>query len=382
MFGSAPEGEPVKTALYDLHLEIGGKIVPFAGYALPVQYKESIINNHLHVRENAGLFDVSHMGQINIYGKDALNFLETLVPSDLLSLENNHMKLSCLTNPTGGIIDDCIITKKPSHVYMVVNGACKFKDLDHMKAQLQSFAKGKSDVRIEYLPDTRSLVALQGPKAALALSRIIPSSYPLNKLLFMTTDNIKVAGVDCWVSRCGYTGEDGFEISIPQGHAVAVTKQILAQPEVQPAGLGVRDSLRLEAGLCLYGHDLSDNITPVQANLTWLIGKRRREKGGFLGSDIIRKELKDGPPIKRVGLVVEKGAPAREGAEILDSQGNPIGHVTSGTVSPSLKKAIAMGYVKSSFAKTDTPVQVKVRGKTNPAVVSKMPFVPTKYFKP
>jgi len=376
--GSGAEEQLLKTALYDLHLEIGGKVVPFAGYALPVQYKESIINNHLHVREKAGLFDVSHMGQINLYGKDAMKFLETLVPSDLLSLGDNQMKLSCFTNAKGGIIDDCIITKKPSHVYMVVNGACKQKDLEHMKAQLE---KSKLDVKIEYLPDTRSLIALQGPKAAEALSRLIPSSFNLNKFPFMTTANIKVAGVECWVSRCGYTGEDGFEISIPKDHAVAVTKKILDQPEVQPSGLGVRDSLRLEAGLCLYGHDLNDEISPIQAQLSWLIGKRRRDKGGFLGSDLILRELKDGPKMKRVGLTVEKGAPAREGAEILDEKGNNIGTVTSGTVSPSLKKAIAMGYINSASSKTGTPIQVKVRGKNGAAVVTKMPFVPTKYHK-
>jgi len=300
----------------------------------------------------------------------------------LLSAKPNQMKLSVLLTDKGGIIDDCIITNKDNHVYMVVNGACKEKDLEHMRARLAEFnQKNKAAVKIEYLADTRSLLALQGPKAAEVLSMYLPPSFQLSKLEFMTTVDTKVNGIECWVSRCGYTGEDGFEISVASKNAESLMTTLLKSNAVHPAGLGVRDSLRLEAGLCLYGHDLSEDISPVEAGLTWLIGKRRRENGGFLGYDTIRKQLRDGVSRKRVGFMVEKGAPAREGAEVKTLSGETVGTVTSGTFSPSLKKPVAMGYISSSHSESGTPVHLVVRGRPSEGSVVKMPFVPTRYYK-
>jgi len=370
-----------KTALYDLHVELGGKMVPFAGYLLPVQYSDGVINSHLHCRKSCSLFDVSHMGQLRLTGKNRLEYLETLVPSDLFQLKANQGRLSVLTNQNGGIIDDCVITNRENHVYMVVNAGCKDKDIAHMKSALSHFnSKNKSDVKMEYIQD-RSLLALQGPYAASVLSRHIPSNFDISKLEFMYQANIKVDGIDCIVTRCGYTGEDGFEISVPSKDAITLMQNLLKNKEVLAAGLGVRDSLRLEAGLCLYGHELNESISPVEAQLSWLIGKRRKEKGGFLGHANIMKIIQDGPKRKRVGLIVSKGAPAREETEIQDTDGLKIGHVTSGTFSPSLKKAISMGYVSSSHAEPGTKISVVVRGKPLEAEIVKIPFVPTNYYK-
>eukprot|EP00808_Paulinella_micropora_P022938 g26448.t1 len=368
---------PLKTALYDAHVELGGKMVDFAGYWLPVQYKDGVMESHNFVRESAGLFDVSHMGQVKLHGADRVAFLESLVPSDLTILHENQARLSVFTNAKGGIIDDCIITRKRDFLGLVVNGACKHKDLAHMKEQLKS--RKTMDVAIEYVED-RSLLALQGPRAAQILEKLTGKS--VADLEFMYSADMKVAGVNAWVTRCGYTGEDGFEISVPDKDAVAVMHKILACEGVRPAGLGVRDSLRLEAGLCLYGHDLNDDISPIEASLNWLIGKRRRAEGGFLGSDVILDQLKNGVQRKRVGLVIEAGAPAREGAKIVSPETQQeIGFITSGTFSPSLKQKIAMGYIDKASSKSGTKVAVNVRGKVNPATVSKMPFVEAKYYK-
>lgn len=357
-------------------------MVPFAGYALPVQYKESILNSHHHVRTKAGLFDVSHMGQLRIHGEKRLEFLESLVPSDLHLLERNQGRLSILTNENGGIIDDCVITRKEGHVYMVINAGCKDKDLKHMCAQLKLFnEKHGSDVAIEHLGDDRALVALQGPTAANVLKSVSPADANIDDLEFMYTKNIEVSGIPTWVTRCGYTGEDGFEISVASSKATDLMNALLAVEDCEPAGLGVRDSLRLEAGLCLYGHDLNETITPMEAGLGWCVGKRRRAEGGFLGADVIQKQIKEGVTRKRVGLTIGKGAPAREDAEILSLDGESIGIVTSGTFSPTLKKPISMGYVKAEFAKSGTKVQVKVRGKVNDAEITKMPFVPSNYYR-
>jgi len=322
------------------------------------------------------------MGQLIIHGAKRAAFLESITPADVLALKENQSRLSVLTNEKAGIMDDLMITSKANHVYMVVNAACKESDLKHMRAKLVDFnAKHGADVRIEYIED-RSLVALQGPKSAEVLSRLLPAGTDLNSLLFMYTRELKVAGIDCWVSRCGYTGEDGFEISVPSDKAVALWEAILEHKEVAPAGLAVRDSLRLEAGLCLYGHDMNDTITPVEAGLTWTITKRRRQEGGYPGHEIIAKQLADGVEKRRVGLIVKKGAPAREGALIKTADGTQIGTVTSGSPSPSLQKLIAMGYVKDAYSAVGTQLMVEVRGKLNEAEVVKMPFLPAKYFKP
>jgi len=320
------------------------------------------------------------MGQLRITGAKRLQFLETLVPSDLQGLKLNQSTLSALLNERGGILDDCMITNKQDHVYMVVNAGCKEADLAHMRKKLEAYNSTHSaDVQIEYLED-RSLVALQGPKSAEVLSRLA-TKVDLSQLRFTYAQDMQLRGMDCWVSRCGYTGEDGFEISVPNHLANDLFMQLCSHHEVHPAGLGVRDSLRLEAGLCLYGHDLNDSITPVEAGLTWIIGKRRREEGGFPGFSIIAEQIKNGVTRKRIGLEVLAGAPARENAEILDEKNKMIGIVTSGTFSPSLKKPISMGYIKTSHSKIDTPVSVKVRGKVNPAKIIKMPFVPQTYYR-
>ena len=322
------------------------------------------------------------MGQIHVNGdrKDRLNFLESLCVSELHELKDNQARLTVLTNERGGIIDDCIITDKVDHTFMVVNGACKHGDLAHMRSHLQDFnAKNNTEVSIDYLEDTRSLLALQGPQAHQVISRL--SGQDLTGLHFMYTTEFEIAGIPCWVSRCGYTGEDGFEISVAAEHAPQLMEKLLAESEVMPIGLAARDSLRLEAGLCLYGNDLNEDTTPVSAGLLFTIGKRRRAEGGFLGSDVILEQVKTKKyERKRVGLVVEKGAPAREDAEILDEEGNVIGLVTSGTVGPTVKAKISMGYVDKPFMKSGTRVQVRVRNKVNPAVVTKMPFVQANYY--
>jgi len=373
----------LKTVLYDDHVELGGKMVPYAGYSLPVQYKDSLINSHLHCRSSASVFDVSHMGKLRIWGDKRIDFIETLVPGDIAGLSANQARLSCLTNEQGGIIDDCMITAKNDHLYMVVNAGCKVKDVAHMQDQLLAFnANQSADVRIELLDPEWELIALQGPKAVDVLTQLVPSSVALAKLPFMFSANINVAGIDCMVTRCGYTGEDGFEIAVPAKKTKELFHKLLENKAVLPAGLGVRDSLRLEAGLSLYGHDLNEETTPVEANLSWLIGKRRREQGGFLGAEKIIDQLKNGAPRKRVGLNILGKAPAREFTEIVDQSGNKIGAVTSGTFSPCLNRPISMGYVATALSKNGTKLGVNIRGKVSEAEVVKMPFVPSNYYKP
>ncbi|KAI7862265.1 aminomethyltransferase, mitochondrial-like protein [Spinellus fusiger] len=367
-----------KTALYDFHKQLGGKMVPFAGYSMPVLYSsKGILNSHLHTRANASLFDVSHMLQTRVVGKDRHAFFESLVVADLQNLPVHQGTLSVFTNEQGGIIDDTIIMQHPDSLYVVSNAGCAEKDLAHIRHHLGVFQSKGGDVDVQVIED-HSLIALQGPKAASVLEALVNKS--LNDLAFMSSRFMDVAGVPCHVARSGYTGEDGFELSVPTSEIVAVTEKILSHPAVEMAGLGARDSLRLEAGLCLYGHDMDDTITPVEAGLTWTIAKTRREKGGFLGADKILPQIKGGVTRRRVGLLVE-GAPAREGAEILDGEGNIIGKVTSGCPSPCLKKNIAMGYVQNGFHKKGTPLTVKVRNKLQKGEVAKMPFVESKYHK-
>lgn len=358
-------------------------MVPFAGYALPVQYEGlGVMKEHLHTRADgcAGLFDVSHMGQIRWHGKDAVKFIEKVVVGDIAALKEGEAKLSLIVNENGGIVDDTVITNAGDHIYMVVNGACKFKDMDHFKNHMAGM-----DVQMEYLED-QQLLALQGKGAMAVATRLIPD-IDFTKMNFMTGTVATVAGIpNCRVTRCGYTGEDGFEISVDYAKAVALAEALLDQPEVQVSGLGARDSLRLEAGLCLYGNDLDEGVNPVEAALTWTIGgpkSRRRIEQGFLGAD---KFLEPGGKLKpvsrkRVGLTGMK-APARGSTEIFAADGSTkIGEVTSGGFGPTLKKPMAMGFVATNQAKEGTEVMLSVRGKMLPAQVTKMPFVESHYYK-
>ncbi|WP_025898174.1 glycine cleavage system aminomethyltransferase GcvT [Sneathiella glossodoripedis] len=360
-----------RTALYDLHLELGGKIVPFAGYDMPVQYPDGIMKEHLHTRENAGLFDVSHMGQVVISGANPATSIEKLVPGDIQSLKAGEMRYSFLTNEAGGILDDLIITQRGNDLFVVVNAGCKDQDIALFKEKLA----GEAEVIVL---DDRALVAIQGPKAASVLARYNPD---VATMPFMTYRELEIAGVPCFVTRSGYTGEDGYEISIPNDQAVSLCKQLLAGSEVAPIGLGARDSLRLEAGLCLYGYDLNENTTPVSAGLLWAISKRRREEGGFPGEKVILEEIANKPKMKRVGILPEGRAPAREHTEIADMDGNIVGEVTSGGFAPTLQAPVAMGYVPLELSKPDTPLQLMVRGKARAAKVVKMPFVEQRYYR-
>lgn len=361
-----------RTPLYDLHVELGARMVPFAGYAMPVQYPSGIMTEHRWTRENAGLFDVSHMGQVFLTGEGADAALETIVPGDIIGLQPGKQRYSLLLNAQGGTLDDLMITRRENDLYVVVNGACKHDDLAHMRAHLEP--KG---VTVSYRDDL-ALLALQGPKAVDALARIAPG---VEKLTFMTAGAFAVAGVDCWVSRSGYTGEDGFEISIPAAQAEKVARALLDQPEVKPIGLGARDSLRLEAGLPLYGHDLNAEITPVEAGLTFAVSKRRKTEGGFLGDKVVLDQILNGTARKRVGLKLEGRQPAREGATVLAPDGRVIGTVTSGGFAPSVDAPIAMAFVEAAFAADGTALNIDVRGRALPAVVVPMPFVPHRYVR-
>lgn len=361
-----------RTALHALHRALGAKMVPFAGYDMPVQYPDGIIAEHQHTRAQASLFDVSHMGQVRLTGADAAGALETLVPGDLRALKPGEMRYTLFTNDVGGILDDLIVTNAGDHLFVVVNAACKDADIAHLRARLPA------GVAIEPLAD-RALLAVQGPAAATVLARLAPASASLK---FMSAAAMDVAGVRCFVTRSGYTGEDGFEISVPNDHAESLAKRLLDEPEVRAAGLGARDTLRLEAGLCLYGHDIDGTTTPIEAGLAWTIGKRRRAEGGFPGAEIILAQLRAGPARKRVGLKPEGRAPAREHTEIQDANGNTIGEVTSGGFGPTVGGPIAMGYVTAAFAAPGAAVNLMVRGTARPAQIVPLPFLPSRYFKP
>jgi aminomethyltransferase len=345
-------------------------MVPFAGYAMPIQY-EGIIAEHRWTREAAGLFDVSHMGQLLIGGPDAEKALETLLPADLSLLKQGGLRYSLLLAADGGIIDDLMITRRGSHWYMVVNGATKLDDIDNMQSRLPR------SIVIDHMK-AQALLALQGPKAVDAMARLAPG---VEQLGFMTGGAFELGGATAWISRSGYTGEDGFEISIPAARAEAVAGLLAAQPEVKPIGLGARDSLRLEAGLPLYGHDLDPSTTPVEAGLTFAISKRRRAEGGFAGWHRIMAELAEGPLRRRVGLAVEGRQPVREGAMVVDGEGNEVGKVTSGGFSPMLEAPIAMAYVPTAAAEAGTSIAVAQRGKLFQAKVAPMPFVPHRYHR-
>ena len=368
MAGSAA---PLKrTPLYDLHASLGAKLVPFAGYEMPVQFPDGIMAEHRWTRENAGLFDVSHMGQIRISGADADAALESLLPGDLRGLGVGQMRYSLFTNERGGILDDLMATRAPDGFMLVVNAACKDADLAHLSTALGG---ARVEARFE-----RGLLALQGPKAAAALARHAPEAA---RLVFMTGAEMTVGGAPCFVTRSGYTGEDGFEIGCPGDRADELARLLLAEPEVKPIGLGARDSLRLEAGLCLYGHDIDESTTPVEAGLAWAVAKRRREEGGFPGADVILGQLRAGAPRRRVGIRPDGRQPAREGTPVLDAAGAEIGSLTSGGFGPTVNGPVAMGYVASLAAKVGTPLQLMVRGKALAASVAALPFAPHRYHR-
>jgi aminomethyltransferase len=360
------------TPLHAAHIALGGRMVPFAGYELPVQYADGVMKEHLWTREHAGLFDVSHMGQARLAGADPLAALEQLTPGDFSGLKPGKQKYTLLLNRQGGIIDDLMVSRPDDDgVFVVVNGACKENDFAVMGAALAG------QVTIRRLED-RALVALQGPEAAAVMADLVPAAAGM---VFMDSRVVRGLGADLVVSRSGYTGEDGYEISIPAADAARVWTAILADPRVKPIGLGARDSLRLEAGLPLYGHDLDESVSPVEADLAFAINKPRRERSDFPGAARIAKELADGPERVRVALRVLEGAPAREGAEIADAAGAVIGRVTSGGYSPSLKAGIALGFVPPAQAAVGTPLKVIVRGKPQAAEVVKAPFVPHRYVR-
>ena len=360
-----------QTALDALHRELRAKMVPFAGYSMPVQYQDGIIAEHLHTRENASVFDVSHMGQARLKGGEAAAALETLVPGDIKNLGEGRTRYTVLTNDEGGIIDDLMVTNRGDHLFLVVNAACKEGDFAHIESRIGDRTE------LEIL-DGRALVAFQGPKASSVLSRFHADA---GTMAFMSAQAMDIGGISCVVTRSGYTGEDGFEISAPAENAEELARLLLDQPEVIPAGLGARDTLRLEAGLCLYGSDIDGQTTPVEAGLSWVVNKRRREEGGFPGAEVILGQLENGTPRKRVGIRPDGKAPARAHTPVEDTEGNTIGDVTSGGYGPSVAGPIAMGYVKSEFADQGTAVNLRVRGKAIPAKVTALPFVEHRYFK-
>jgi aminomethyltransferase len=399
----------LKTPLHDLHVELGARMVPFAGYSMPVQYPAGLMAEHLHTRSAAGLFDVSHMGQLRLVGPDAAAALETLIPMDVIDLAVGRQRYGLLLNDAGGIIDDLMffnlgddnggdrsvagppqdasappggsephaVGKRGGNIFVIVNGACKVGDIAHIRQKISTRCEVVS------MPDM-ALLALQGPQAVTALQRLAPG---VEKLVFMTGSRFSVAGCDCFLTRSGYTGEDGFEISVPASQADTLARALLALPEVKPVGLGARNSLRLEAGLCLYGNDIDTTSTPVEASLNWAIQKVRRaggaRAGGFPGSETILAQL-SAPSLlsrKRVGLIALERVPVREHTALHCQDGAQVGEVTSGLLGPSINQPVAMGYVKPEFSALGTKVNAMVRGKPVPMVESAMPLVPNRYHR-
>lgn len=369
---SKTDGATLKrTPLHSLHLSCGAKMTPFAGYDMPVQFSDGVLKEHTHTRSAAGLFDVSHMGQLYLHGAGAAAALEGLVPGDIQGLAPGRTRYTQFTHATGGILDDLMVTMGDDRLFVVVNAACKEADIELLRAGLPS------EIVIELLDD-RALIALQGPAAAAVLARFAPA---VETMPFMSSIEVLLQGSDCIVGRCGYTGEDGFEISAPAGAAASIAEVLLAEVEVTPIGLGARDSLRLESGLCLYGHDIDETTTPVEAALQWSIGKRRRAEGGFPGDAAILDQIAAGAPRKRVGVKPDGRAPAREGTRIMNSDGNEIGEVTSGGFGPTVGGPISMGYTARDFTAAGTPVLLEVRGKALPATVTALPFTPQNYYR-
>ena len=378
---ATPVHEPSlqRTTLYELHTSLGARMVPFAGYEMPVQYPTGILKEHLHTRARAGLFDVSHMGQAFLIGPDHATTaaaLEALVPADILDLKPGQQRYTQLLNGDGGIIDDLMVTRSASaeddgSLMLVVNASRKDEDYAHIQVRLPD------DVRLQPAPE-RALLALQGPAAKDVLARL---SDVAARLAFMTASSGKVEDFDCHISRSGYTGEDGFEISVAGGKAEKLARLLLAQEGVLPIGFGARDSLRLEAGLCLYGHDIDETTSPIEAGLAWSIQRRRRAEGGFPGDARIERELADTPARRRVGIRPDGRAPAREGTEIYALLGDRIGTITSGGFGPSVNGPVAMGYVRAEYAEPGTPVNLIVRGKPLSASIVSLPFVPHRYLR-
>ncbi len=365
-----------KTALFDMHVAAGAKMVPFAGYDMPVQYPLGVKKEHLHTRDAAGLFDVSHMGQLRLTGEGAAAALEALVPVDIIDLPSQKQRYAFFTNEEGGIMDDLMVANFGDHLFVVVNAACKEQDIAHLQANLPE------GVELEVIED-RALLALQGPQAADVLSRLQPS---VASMLFMDTAVIDINGIECYISRSGYTGEDGYEISVPNDKAAELAQALTSFEEVEWIGLGARDSLRLECGLCLYGHDLDTTTTPVEASLLWGISKHRRSDGeragGFPGADIILKQIETKDVNrKRVGLVGQTKAPVREGCKLFDANDIEVGVITSGTAGPTAGKPVSMGYLRTDLSVIGTEVFAEVRGKKLAMTVEKMPFVPQRYYR-
>jgi len=367
--------ELLKTPLHALHLELGAKMVPFAGYEMPVNYPGGIIHEHRHCRESAALFDVSHMGQVRLVGEESARALESLVPVDVCDLAVGRQRYAFFTNPHGGILDDLMITRRETDLLLVVNASRKQDDLRHLVTHIGQRC------HVQPMPE-RALLALQGPRAAAVLARL---NGGVAALVFMTGGRFALDGIDCFVTRSGYTGEDGFEISVPTEQAETLARALLRQPEVAPAGLGARDTLRLEAGLCLYGHDIDETTTPVEAGLTWAIQKVRRaggaRAGGYPGAPAIDAQLSQGPAVKRVGLVGLERVPVREGAKLFDAQGGALGRVTSGTLAPTVNQPVAMAYLAADHALPGHEVQADVRGRRLPMRVAPMPFAPHRYHR-
>jgi aminomethyltransferase len=375
----SPSQDPklLETPLHALHVELGARMVPFAGYSMPVQYPAGLMAEHRNTRAAAGLFDVSHMGQLRLVGADAAAAFETLVPVDVVDLGVNKQRYGLLLTDDGTIIDDLMLVNRGSDLFVIVNGACKTGDIAHIRQRIGA--------RCEVVPmPERGLLALQGPKAVDALSRVLPG---VDKLVFMTGGSFGWNGGELFVTRSGYTGEDGFEISVHESQAEALARVLLAQPDVQPVGLGARNSLRLEAGLCLYGNDIDTTTTPVEAALIWAIQKVRRRggarEGGFPGADKVLAQLQDAALVtrKRVGLVALERVPVREHTELQDVSGQRVGEVTSGLLGPTVDRPVAMGYVAPMHAAIGTRLNAIVRGKAVPMEVSALPFVPARYHR-
>ena len=373
----SPADKLFKTPLHDLHVELGARMVPFAGYSMPVQYPAGLMAEHLHTRTAAGLFDVSHMGQLRLEGSGAAAAFESLMPVDVIDLPVGKQRYGLLLNDAGGIMDDLMFFNTGSSIFIIVNGACKAVDIAHIQQKIGKLCN------VIPMPEM-ALLALQGPQAVTALSRLAPG---VEKLVFMTGDRFDVAGCDCFLTRSGYTGEDGFEISVHADQADKLARALLAQPEVKPVGLGARNSLRLEAGLCLYGNDIDTTTTPVEASLNWAIQKVRRtggaRAGGFPGAEKILAQLTDPKTLtrKRVGLTALERIPVRDHTALHALTGDVIGEVTSGLLGPSINQPVAMGYVGPEFAAIGTQANAMVRGKPVLMQVSVMPFVPANYFR-
>jgi len=372
---ASPSAPLLTTPLHALHIELGARMVPFGGYDMPVQYPKGILAEHRHTRVAAGLFDVSHMGQVLLKGDAADAALESLVPVDIVDLGLFKQRYALFTNEAGGILDDLMVTRREHDLFLVVNAACKHQDIAHLQQHIGSRCT------VEPLPE-QALLALQGPQAVTALARLNPG---VQRLVFMTGGHFALDGIDCFVTRSGYTGEDGFEISLPGNQAERLARALLAQPEVQPIGLGARDTLRLEAGLCLYGHDIDTTTTPVEGALTWAIQKVRRaggaRAGGYPGASVIDTQLAQGVSRKRVGLIGSERVPVREGAQLVDASGAVIGQVTSGSLGPSVNQPVALAYVGTAHAALGTAVFALVRDKKVPLTIAPLPFVPNGYFR-